>query len=408
MSKKTVLKDNEATLTRKICEIQSQIEYLPLEKIKNVLKEKFEKGIIKRYAYCLHDKDKKDDGSLKKPHYHIYLSFKDAQPFSRVATWFNLDKSYVRIIKTNYDTACAYLIHRNNPEKHQYGPNEVTASFDYPAFLKNLSEAEKKSIDIAKKRQTIEKKIRDMVQTGILRGYNFHEYFSYEECLAYRSYLEKAVKEVIDEKIFKNDERNLEVIYISGDSGTGKTSYAKEIARKRKFYYAVSAEDRDPLEAYQGQPCIILDEIRPDSLKLANFLKLIDNHTESRAGARYHGKTLIECQLIIITSIRSIEDFFCRLQENDKETAVQIMRRCKTKIAMEKNILTVDRWDDGRRAYVTVMQLANPIADKFDIKEKPFLDLKQEAGDILGLGFDDLQITVQLDEDDIEPYLPKA
>ena len=408
MSKRTVLKDSEATLTRKICEIQSQIEYLTLEKIKTVLEEKFKNGIIKRYAYCLHDKDKKDDGTLKKSHYHIYLSFKDAQPFSRVAAWFNIDKSYVRIIKTNYDTACAYLIHRNNPEKYQYDPAEVTASFDYSAFLKSLSEEEKKSMDTAKKRKIIEKKIRDMVLAGTLRGYNFHEHFTYEECLAYRSYLDKAVKEIIDEKIFKNEERNLEVIYISGDSGTGKTSYAKEIARKRKLYYAVSAEDRDPLEAYQGQPCIILDEMRPDSMKLANFLKLIDNHTESRAGARYHGKTLIECQLIIITSIRSIEEFFKRLQENDKETAVQIMRRCKTKVTMEKDEVSVERWDDGRRAYVKVLLLANPITYKYKIKEKPFLDLKQEAGDILGLGFDDLQIPIQLHEDDVEPYFPKT
>lgn len=391
--KKRTLASKPTTLTKQICEVQSQVDYLPLETIQQVIAEQSTKGIITDYAYGLHDKDVDDSGREKEPHYHVYLRFKNPQKFTTVASWFKIKQEYVRKIETNFERSCAYLIHRNDASKYQYDSSIVAASFDYNAFLEKLLEEEQEQLYKGNKKEKIRKQIFDEAQAGVLRGYNFHEKFNLAERIEFRPHLDKVVSEIIKTKLYTNEDRNLEVIYITGGSGCGKTSYAKEIAKARNLYYAISAEDRDPLESYDGQPCIIIDEARPSSMKLANFLKLIDNNTESLAGARYRGKTLIECRLIIITSILPIEDFFKKLQDNDRETSIQIKRRCKTKLTMTKSDFTIERWNIDEREYRYVGKAINPIPKLYNIHKKTDDELRLECCDILGLNLSDIDIT---------------
>ena len=165
------------------------------------------------------------------------------------------------------------------------------------------------------------------------------------------------------------------------------------IAKERFQFYAVSGEERDPLEDYDGQPAIVLDKIRPSSMKLTSFLKLVDNNTESKAGARYHGKTLIECKLIIITSILPINNFFAKLQDNDKETAVQIKRRCKTFIKMSETDIEISRWDSYERKYIYCGKVENPIPALCDIRPKTEEELREEACSVLGINLSELDLT---------------
>lgn len=372
----------EYPLRKEICEIQNQVEYLTEETIKKGLDE--HKKVIKDWAYILHDRDKGADGKLKKPHWHIYLRFNTKQQFNTIASWFGIEVSYVCIIKTNFEKSCEYLIHRNDDTKFQYEPENVKSSFDYMQFLRERLKTEQNNLTETKKK-VLQNQILKEVEEGTLRGYNFHEKYSYAERLEFRPYLDKCVNEIIKTKLFSNETRNLEVIYITGDSGTGKTSYAKEIAKRRNFAYAISAEDRDPLESYEGQPCIIIDEMRPSSMKLSNFLKLIDNNTESKAGARFHGKNLIECKLIIITSVLAIEDFFKNLHEAHKETVVQIKRRCGCYLVMDKTEIETFRWCKYDRKYHYTSKIKNPIPELYNIVELEEWELQYELGDILGL-----------------------
>lgn len=396
-------KSKEKEPNRSICEVQSQTKYISEEKIIKKIKELTKKGIIKDYAYCVHDKDTytNDDelknpahkaGTDKKEHIHVMLRLNNSYKFSTIANWFELPVGCVQIIKNTYNAACAYLIHRNDPEKYQYNPSEVKASFNYNEFLEKLNRIEENTLNSKDSLEKLKEKILEEVQAGTLRGYNFHENYNYIERLMLRTYLDKAVNEVITTKLNQNIERNLEVIYIHGDSQAGKTTYAKMIAKKRFQYYSVSGEDRDPLEDYNGQPAVVLDEIRPSSMKLANFLKLVDNDTESKAGSRYHGKTLIECKLIIITSILPIDEFFKRLQDNDKETAVQIKRRCKTLLEMSRETIKVSRWDRYNRKYVYCGSLENPIPKLYKIEPTTVEALRDEVCSVLGIEIGDLEV----------------
>ena len=52
-------------------------------------------------------------------------------------------------------------------------------------------------------------------------------------------------------------------IFITGASGTGKSTYAKQIASENKLSVYISSGSNDVLDDYQGQDCIILDDLRP-------------------------------------------------------------------------------------------------------------------------------------------------
>lgn len=406
---------------KQICEYQNQIAYKSLEEVEAVIKRKYDEGIITDYAYIVHDKDtytKEDEetnptvkaGMPKKPHIHAYLRLNNTYNFSTIANWFEVPVGAINTIKKSFAAGCAYAIHKNNPEKYQYPIEEVHSSFNYAEFINGLIEKEKQQLEDKDNAKKLKKRMLMEVENGTLRGYNFHERYSFVERVLYRKFLDSAIDEIVKTKIHRSEDRQLEVIYIHGASGAGKTTYAKQIGRKRFKYCAISGEDRDPCEAYDGEPCMILDELRPSSMKLANFLKLVDNNTESMAGARYHGKAFIECRLIIITSTLPIEDFFKKLQENDNETAVQIKRRCRTMFDMSREYIEINEWDDYNRQYVYVGKKKNPIPELYKIEPRTVEELRARACEVAGFDISELDIMpkVEVPEGLVGPPIPLA
>lgn len=92
-----------------------------IEKVKNV---------APRYYIILHDKDYDiETGELKKAHYHVLFTFQSARRLPTVFNYFSefsdklKDNSFERI--NNITGAKRYLVHIDNPEKHQYKPDQV-------------------------------------------------------------------------------------------------------------------------------------------------------------------------------------------------------------------------------------------------------------------------------------------
>ena len=79
----------------------------------------------------------------------------------------------------------------------------------------------------------------------------------------------------------------MEVIYIQGATGTGKTSYSKMLAEQKEYSYYISSSSNDILGDYKGQDCLILDDLRPSCMGLSDLLKMLDNHTTSTVKSRY-------------------------------------------------------------------------------------------------------------------------
>lgn len=88
----------------------------------------------------------------------------------------------------------------------------------------------------------------------------------------------------------------MEAMYFYGDSGTGKTTYAKQLCEKKNYSYFVSSGSNDVLDGYAGQDVIILDDLHPSSVGLSDLLKMLDNNTASTVKSRYYNNVL-ECKL---------------------------------------------------------------------------------------------------------------
>lgn len=124
-------------------------------------------------------------------------------------------------------------------------------------------------------------------------------------------------------------DRHLQVLYIAGESGSGKTTAAKYFAENKLHYdYFVTGSGEDFLDGYDKEECLILDDWRAGSMKFSEVLKMLDNNTNSSVRSRYNNKDLSNCKLIIITSIKKPTELYQMLQEEgSEEPAEQFYRR---------------------------------------------------------------------------------
>lgn len=79
-----------------------------------------------RYWLILHDKDKFDDGTDKKPHIHVVVEYGNKRDLSSVKAEYKMLGMEERFVDTcNKRAMIRYLIHKDNPEKYQYDKSKV-------------------------------------------------------------------------------------------------------------------------------------------------------------------------------------------------------------------------------------------------------------------------------------------
>ena len=259
---------------------------------------------FKDYAFILHDKEE------SKNHFHIYVRT-NGITFDRIAHIFNIRKNQISTIKGRFKDALLYLTHENTPEKHQYERESIVANFDVDAEI-NKGERKKEITDLIIK-----------LSTGEISFLHFKQNITEEERLLYNNKIETAIK-IRSENYKMKKNRNLSVIFINGESGSGKTLFAKYIAEKHGYDYSISSSNNDILQDYNGEECLILDDVRDSSLSFTDMLKLLDNHTNSTIASRYTNKSVAPVKLIIMTSVVPLIDFY---KNHDNEPKKQLYRR---------------------------------------------------------------------------------
>lgn len=86
------------------------------------------KSYFALWAYCLHYADTTDCGELKKAHIHFLGKLSDPIDPAVVCKDLGLPLNAIANVK-NWKAACRYLIHLDQPDKFQYSPDDVVASF---------------------------------------------------------------------------------------------------------------------------------------------------------------------------------------------------------------------------------------------------------------------------------------
>ncbi len=307
----------------KHCEVVSQPEYIN-GKVGDILREH---KVIKKYAYILHDKD--PDTS---PHYHIYLNFgRSGIAHTDVAKWFGLQESCIEKVKGRPVDVLKYLVHGNDSQqnKHQYSYDEVVANFDFLAEI----EADKVLGDFDK--------------------------YSYAQQLQYVNGLpvsEKSAAFTKLEKLWKihcqclvlNPERQIEVMFINGKGGTGKTYYARKLLEKMGYDYCMSSSSNDPFQDYMGQQAIILDDLRDKAFEFEDLLKILDNNTASSVKSRFNNK-VFNGKMIVITSTVPLSYWYREYQFGDnKDSIQQLYRRITSYVVVTTDYVQVYPEVDNR------------------------------------------------------------
>ena len=308
-------------MRKKHCEVVSNQEYIKVD-IQEVLRSK---KSIKQWAYILHDRDD------TKPHYHIYLNFgKTSVDFADVANWFGVPENFVSEVKGRKTDMLLYLTHGNEGQanKYQYSPKEVIANFDFEG---------------------------EIAVSKILGNF---EQFSYAQQLEYVNTLpvdEKTKAYSKLDKLWKlhcqctvlHPDRQIEVMFIHGKGGTGKTYYAKRLCEKLGYDFCISSSSNDPFQDYLGQTAIILDDLRDKAFEFEDLLKILDNNTASSVKSRFSNK-VFNGKLIIITSTVPLGHWYYEHRYDRNDTLSQLYRRITSYVHVTKETVRVYESIDER------------------------------------------------------------
>lgn len=304
----------------------------------------------KEYAVILHDQDMNDDGTPAEAHLHAMLCFKNARHLPAIAKALGDKAQYIEKWDGAANNGHAYLIHATRKArkegKHQYNPEAVISSFNFPERMKNIvmeieqAQAERKSDG------TIKAFLDSLYVGGITKA-------EIEQQLTGSQYarFHRQIEDVDAKRLLKEAEKwraemkaknaKIRVIWIYGPSGCGKTSLAKVYAEKAGQPYFISGSSRDIFQAYNGEHTMILDELRPGVMTYADLLRITDPHgidNQVMAPARYSDKALA-CDLIIITTPFMPTEFYSLLfpatfRSNCEDSILQLVRRLSVTIEM--------------------------------------------------------------------------
>ncbi len=283
-------------------------------------------------------------GSLKPQNVHILLHFKEKKQKTRL-TIANKFGCATNVVKGSIlgipgcqlnSGALLYLLHANAPEKHQYSIEEVHSNPKLHDELCALLEERKsgKNISLTIKEYKSPEEIVNEISNGKLLAEvykdNNVDKFTYVKNL---KYFRDAEAEYRRHKA-KMPEYLLN-IYIEGESGTGKTSVAKMIARylyphEEDPFFAVGAR-QVAFQNYAGQKVLIWDDITPvkllDITPTGDIQEMLDPHQQEKVARNIkHSYVILTNEINIFTSTFNHFTFFNALITNDTPKE-QIFRR---------------------------------------------------------------------------------
>lgn len=266
------------------------------------------------YYYIEHSAD----DEVSQTHWHILIRFKSPIHFETIKNKFPFgDIENAR----NSKNCIQYMIHLNDTSKKQYSWDAIKTNDKNTDWYKVQSGATQ---------EVILQGIMTKVMSGEIRQYNQVNFIPPELWAKYRTRISNWF-DYYNQKVVTDKNRTIETVYLSGSTGLGKTTFAKKYCEMRGISYCISSASNDPLQDYQGEECLILDDFRGDSrrgdksrsFEFHDFLKLLDPFTRSSGKSRYRNKDFIG-SLIIITSTRPLYDLYFDLPAEDKQ---QLYRR---------------------------------------------------------------------------------
>ena len=299
-------------------------------------------------AFIVHDKDISYGAKLVEPHIHGYIDFPRRLDLSKVAMALGVEKERVETPKSKGGrgytriNALAYLTHAKDKDKYQYPISDVETfdTLDYEAFI-NQNKEDFEKYAATKKREKSDESL-DLVLSKVQLGELTYNDVMEDDNLSFlfgnnqqkfregfNFYGERQT--FLRLKSLERKEYQMTVIYIQGDSDIGKSELAKNIASQTQAKLnevglrgdIYSASSANPFDNYTGEEILLLDDVREDTMRASDWLKLFDPLNSARMSARYQNKLVVP-RLIIMPVYMSPKLFFGRIKAEDLN---QFLRR---------------------------------------------------------------------------------
>ena len=240
-------------------------------------------------------------------HTHIYLVYKNPVRFSTLTKMFN-EKAHIEFCKGTSEENRNYVFKTGKWAGTEKGEtNLVNTHFEFGTLP-----AEKQG-----KRTDIELLIEE-VKAGAT---NNEILLKYPEFAFRLDGIDKIRATVMGAK-FQDTFRKLDVTYIYGIAGSGKT---RSILEKYGYSNVYRTTDyQHPFDSYACQDIIVFEEFR-SSLKIEEMLNYLDGYPVELP-ARYSNRTACFTKVYIITNI-PLEEQYTNIQEKQPETWNALLRR---------------------------------------------------------------------------------
>lgn len=145
------------------------------------------------------------------------------------------------------------------------------------------------------------------------------------------AYIEQTRQTLLEDQ-YKNAWRSLEVTYIWGESGAGKTRSVMEQYGYSNVF-RVTNYDNHPFDGYKGQDVVVFEEFR-GGIKIQDMLNYLDGYPVMLP-CRYADRVACYTKVYLISNI-PLESQYRNVQVDNPETWAAFRRRIHSTIEMSK------------------------------------------------------------------------
>jgi len=241
------------------------------------------------------------------PHFQLYIEF-------------NVGKTF-NTMKTNFPTAHIEQRKGSKQQARDYCLKDDGTRLGNPYEWGTFAE-ERERTDLTDIIELIHSGASDLEVQTLFPS----QYFRYYKNIQY-------LRQLFLEEKYKTVFRNLEVIYIHGSAGIGKTRFVME-KHGYENVFRITSYERGMFDAYKGQPVICFEEFR-SSLKIEEMLNYLDGYP-LQLPCRYNDKTACFTTVYIVTNI-AFNEQYKNIQADQPATWGAFTRRIHKVIDFDKN-----------------------------------------------------------------------